>query len=128
MYMYMTLYIVQYVYKCILVQFIRVHVQVVHNSSFPPFFKAVSSFTISLSFPYASVLYTYFPCTCTCIHLYETLKVTERQQHYSQASHFHLQCVQVQNQCTMFIMLKHSERKTKAKHNTRPETTFATVN
>ena len=27
--------------------------------------KAVSSFTISLSFPNASVLCTYFPCTCT---------------------------------------------------------------
>ena len=27
------------------------------------FLKAVSSFTISLSFPNASVLYTYFPCT-----------------------------------------------------------------
>ena len=30
------------------------------------FLKAVSSFTISLSFSNASVLYTYFPCTCAC--------------------------------------------------------------
>ena len=33
----------------------------VHTASFS-FLKAVSSFTISLSFSNASVLYTYFPC------------------------------------------------------------------
>ena len=51
------------------------------------FLKAVSSFTISLSFSDASVLYTYFPCTCiymyisvTCAcHVMHTLPVTPAQ-------------------------------------------------
>ena len=43
----------------ILVQLIHVHNSIL---LFSLLLKAVSSFTISLSFPYASVLYTFFPC------------------------------------------------------------------
>ena len=51
------------------------------------FLKAVSSFTISLSFSNASVLYTYFPCTCIYMyisvmcacHVMHTLPVTPAQ-------------------------------------------------
>ena len=51
---------------CIPVQLIQVHNYTYtctkqYTASFS-FLKAVSSFTISLSFPNASVLYTYFPC------------------------------------------------------------------
>ena len=59
MYCNMYMYVYRYtVHVCILVQLIQVHV---HTASFS-FLKALSSFIISLSFPNASVLYTYFPC------------------------------------------------------------------
>ena len=48
--------------------FVHVYIQYIQlYASLYSFLKAVSSFTISLSFPYASVLYTYYPCSSVSV-------------------------------------------------------------
>ena len=48
---------------------VHIYIRMRHTASFS-FLKAVSSFTISLSFSNASVLYTYFPCTKYTVRMY----------------------------------------------------------